>query len=257
MTRKANMPCPCGSYKPYKHCCRQKDKALKNIWDLGQAGKLHPSVSIKSDNSSESGTLTVSCIKANETIFLDNEITLNTNSIKGDVSEKSSATLSFPMQSTSKVNGTIKTIGNATVFLSENSSSLPEIKLANNAKKLSEKSTSGLFVTAKIGLQKNTGIEYFDIFFGEKGRSENIGENGQKDRPHIAFHPDGNGKFIRLASYNCELESDMQYNSNSRQIVPKKIQIKATDFSETIEITFSQANSHTVILESINFVNHH
>ena len=182
------------------------------------------------------------------TVLLDEKVTLSTNSTSGDKTENSSALISIPADGMSP--GIIRTVGNASV---SNDAIPTKILLAGGAKKLKETSNSGLFVVARIRLQRDTQIEFFDFLFGRRGQDENVDETGQKQRPHIAFYPDGNGKFIRLAGHNCELESELQYSATSRQVVPKKLLIKSADFAETVELMFSFSSSGPTVLENICF----
>jgi len=182
------------------------------------------------------------------TVLLNEKVTLSTNSASGDKTENSSASISIPADGMSP--GIIRTVGNASV---SNDVIPTKILLASGAKKLKEKSNSGLFVVARIRLQHDTQIEFFDFIFGRCGQDESVDEAGQKQRPHIAFYPDGNGKFIRLAGHNCELEGELQYSAASRLVVPKKILIKSADFAETVEIMFSFTSSGPTVLERICF----
>lgn len=250
----SNAPCPCGSNKKYKRCCREKDRNFQNFIEEIRSGKLHPMASISSSNSAEPTSMTISnmttTINGKQTIFLDKEVTLTTNSIEGFAAENSSASLFFP-----KPDGTIKTVGNASVSVVVDVVNYVVIKIVNDAKKLKAKNDSNLFVIASVKLQRNTGFNYFDILFGEQGQSEDKNEDGNKQRSHIAFYPDGNGKYIRLASHLCEIEGDLQYNSNSRLVIPQKIRIKSIKFSVIIELSFLFENDNSIILEKINFIN--
>lgn len=182
------------------------------------------------------------------TVLLDEKVTLSTNSISGDKTDNSFASISIPADGVSP--GIIRTVGNASV---SNDAIPTKILLASAAKKLKATSNSGLFVVARIGLQRDTKINFFDFLFGRHGQDESVDEAGQKQRPHIAFYPDGNGKFIRLASHNCELEGELQYSASSRLVVPKKLLIKSADFAETVELMFSLSSSGPTVLESICF----
>jgi hypothetical protein len=184
-------------------------------------------------------------------VLLDEKVTLSTNSTTGDKTEHSSASISIPADGISP--GIIRTVGNASVM---NNAISTKIRLAGGAKKIKEKSSYGLFVVARICLQRHSQIEFFDFLFGRRGQDENVDEAGQKQRPHIAFYPDGNGKFIRLAGHNCELHGELQYSATSREITPKKILIKSADFRETVELVFSFSSSGTTVLESICFSAH-
>lgn len=185
------------------------------------------------------------------TVLLDEKIRLATNSTHGDRTTSSVASISIPTDGSSP--GAIRTLGNASV---SNAGQHLEIALAGSVKKLKVTSDSGLFVVARIGLQRDTQIAYFDFLFGMCGQSESLDESGDKSRPHIALYPDGNGKFIRLSGYNCEIEGDMQYHAETCQILPQQLRIKSSDLGETIEATFSTENSAQVVLNAIRFTTH-
>lgn len=182
------------------------------------------------------------------TVLLDEKVTLSTNSTQGDKTTTSSASISIPSDGLSS--GAIRTVGNASV---SNIARPQTIALAGGVKKLKANSESGLFVVARVGQQRDTQIQYFDFLFGVRGQSESVDESGEKQRPHIALYPSGNGKFIRLSGHNCEIEGDMQYNAGTRQVLPQQLRIKSTDFGETIEVTFSTEISEQVVLHAIRF----
>lgn len=185
------------------------------------------------------------------TVLLDEKVTLATNSTHGDKTTSSVASISIPANGSSP--GAIRTTGNASV---SNAAQFQAIALAGGVKKLKATSDSGLFVVARIGLQRATQIEYFDFLFGVRGQSEEVDESGEKQRPHITIYPDGNGKFIRLSGHNCEIEGDMQYNAGTHRVLPQQLRIKSTDLGETIEVTFSTENSAPVVLDAIRFTTH-
>ena len=182
------------------------------------------------------------------TVLLDEKVTLATNSTLGDKTTTSVASISIPADGLSP--GAIRTIGNASV---SNVARPLNISLAGVVKKLKATSSSGLFVVARTGLQRDTQIEYFDFLFGVRGQSESVDESGEKQRPHIALYPEGNGKFIRLSGHNCEIESDMQYLSGARQVLPQQLRIRSTDSGQTIEVAFSAGNPNEIVLNEIRF----
>lgn len=183
------------------------------------------------------------------TVLLDEKITLSTNSTSGEMTTASAASISIPTDGLSL--GTIKTVGNASV---SNTTNHPKILLAAGVKKLKATSESGLFVIARTGLQQDTQIEYFDFLFGVAGQAESVGDSGVKQRPHITIYPDGNGKFIRLSGHNCEIESDMQYSSGARQVLPQLFRIKSLDTGQTIEVVFSTETPNVVVLNELRFI---
>lgn len=182
------------------------------------------------------------------TVLLNEKVTLSTNSTSGDKTKDSSAVISIPADGMSP--GIVRVVGNASV---SNDRLSAKILLAGGKRKLKASSKSGLFVVARIGLQRDTQIEFFDFLFGRRGQEERIDEAGHKDRPHIAFYPDGNGKFIRLVGHNCELEGELQYDASSSQVAPKVLRIKSADFAEIVELKFSSGSSGPTVLESICF----
>ena len=117
------------------------------------------------------------------------------------------------------------------------------------------KSESGsLFVIAGTQMDRVTKIKCFDLIFGERGKTENLDGAGEKQRPHLVFYPDGNGAFIRLAGHDCEIESEMHYNSTEKQIVPSALRIKSNLYKELILIEFSMKDKNHVILDKMSFI---
>lgn len=183
------------------------------------------------------------------TVLLDEKVTLATNSTRGDRTTTSGASISIPADGLSL--GAIRTAGNASV---SNVARPPKILLTGGKKELKAKSKSGLlFVVARVRLDHATQIECFDFLFGARGQSENVDESGKKQRPHIVLYPNGNGAFIRLSGHDCEIESDMQYCSGVRQVIPQQLRIKSIDFGQTIEVKFSAENPNEVVLNEIHF----
>ena len=184
------------------------------------------------------------------TVLLDEKVTLATNTTRGDKTTASVASISIPADGVSS--GAIQTVGNASV----SNAALPlKILLSGGKKELKAKSKSGLlFVVARIKVDRATHIECFDFLFGERGQSEQVDESGEKQRPHLALYPNGNGAFIRLSGHNCELESDMQYHAGSRQVVPQQFRIKSTDSGQTIEVEFAAENPNQIVLNEIRFI---
>ena len=251
MISSANQPCPCGSGKKYKSCCRAKDEGIRQLFEKLASGQLPFRAEIISSNGEPSSmevhhaAVTLGDLTA---VLLNEKVTLSTNLTSGDKIKDSSAAISIPADGVSP--GIAKIVGNASV----SNDGLPtKILLAGGVKKLKETSKTGLFVVARIGLQRDTQIEFFDFLFGRRGQDERIDEAGHKQRPHIAFYPDGNGKFIRLVDHNCELEGELQYDASSHQVAPKVLYIKSADFAEIVELMFSSSSSGPTILESICF----
>lgn len=252
MIYSANMQCHCGSGKKYKRCCRAKDEGMRNIFEKIASGQLPFRAEIISKNG-EASSMEVHHASVTQdgrtTVLLDEKITLSTNSTSGDKTTASVASISIPTDGLSL--GSIRTVGNASV---SNVANHPKISLAAGKKKLKTKSESGLFVVVRTGLQRDTQIEYFDFLFGVSGQTERMNDAGEKQRPHITIYPDGNGKFIRLSGHNCEIESDMQYSSDARQVLPQLLRIKSLDTGKTIEAIFLTEPPNVVVLNELRFI---
>lgn len=224
---------------------------MRGLFEKISSGQLPFTAQIIS-KSGEPGSMEVSRASITQngrtTVLLDEKVTLATNSTHGDKTTSSVASISIPIDGSSP--GAIRTLGNASV---SNAAKPQTIALVGGVKKLKATSNSGLFVVARIGLQRDTQIAYFDFLFGMRGQSENVDESGEKSRPHIALYPDGNGKLIRLSGHNCEIEGDMQYHAETRQVLPQQLRIKSPDLGETIEVTFSTENPTHVVLNAIRF----
>lgn len=183
-----------------------------------------------------------------ETVLLDEKIILSTNSVRGEATPSSVASISIPTDGFS--HGTISLVGNASAA---NSSELREICLLGSQKQMKQKSESGLFVVARIQTHHDSGVKCFDFLFGVKGKSEALDASGNKLRPHIAIYADGNANFIRLAGHDCEIESTMNYNSRDKIILPDVIRIRSRGFSELLEVVFS-ADGGKIILAEMRFI---
>jgi SEC-C motif len=251
MRYSANAPCHCGSGKKFKRCCRAKAEGMAGLFEKISSGKI-PFTAKFMSSGGEPGSIEIgpwSVTKnGRKTVLLHETLTLSTNTAHGDKTAPSLASISIPIDGCSA--GSITTIGNASVSNIQNS---PPIALAGGAKKLKTTSASGLFAVARVLLQRDTQIQFFDILFGVRGQSEEADDSGEKQRPHIALYPDGNGKFIRLSGHDCEIEGEMVYRPGTRQVLPQLLRIKSNDLEETIEITFSTENPSRVILSAIRF----
>jgi hypothetical protein len=225
---------------------------MRNLFEKLASGQLPFTAQIRSQ-SGESSSMEVHSASITQhgrtTVLLDEKVTLTTNSTRGDKTTTSVASISIPADGVSL--GEIRTVGNASV---SNVSRPPKITLFGGRKELKAKSKSGLlYVVARIELDRETQIECFAFMFGVCGQSEHTDESGIKQRPHIALYPDGNGAFIRLAGYNCEIESDMTYHSEKHQVIPQQLRIKSTDSGQTIEVEFSAENPDEIVLNDIRF----
>lgn len=251
MTPTANSLCPCGSGKKYKRCCRSKDQGLRTLHQRLLAGEL-PFFARISSTEGEAGQFVANnasiTLGGVTTVLIDEAITVSTNSTAVTKTEMSTAAISIPVDGTSQ--GSIWTSGNASV---SNSSASADLALRDGTKKMKGVSSSGLYAIAQIKTQRDSGQQYFDLLFGTSGQAEEVDAEGVKQRPHIAIHPDGNGKFIRLAGHSCELESEMTYQLAPRQIVPRAIRVRSIEHQEVLELRFTQGLSGSVVLEEICF----
>ena len=251
MIPSANSPCPCGSRKKYKRCCRSKDQGRQNLHQRILAGEV-PFFVRTSSTEGTSSQLTVSDVSVTrdgvETVLVDKEITVATNSVGGDKTERAAASMSIPVDGISL--GSIQVSGNATV---SNGNALATLALHAGRDKIKCVSSTGLFAIARVRTQSDTGQQYFDLLFGTSGQTENLDSNGIKQRPHIAIHPDGNGKFIRLAGHCCDLESEMTYSPVTRQVVPQVVRIRSTTHREVLVVNFSRNPSGEIVLDGISF----
>lgn len=253
MQPSANSPCTCGSGKKYKRCCRKKDEGMRSLFEKLSSGQLPFSARIVSQNG-ESASFEVEhasiTLNGQTTVLLDEKVILATNSMRGDKTITSVASVSIPADGV--LSGTIQTVGNASV---SNISHPSKIALHGGKRELKAKSLSGLlFVVARIKKDHATQIECFDFLFGARGQSEKVNELGIKQRPHIVLYPDGNGAFIRLSGHNCEIASDMEYFAGKRRIIPQHLRIKLTDSGQIIEVEFTAKNPDEIVLNEIRFV---
>jgi len=217
---------------------------MKSLFDKLKNGELPFRAEVTTKNG-EISSMVVSdakvIIDGVETTLLDDEITISSNSADGDKTNHSSASISIPVKNSEAPE--IKTEGNASVT---NTTSNYHIEIKDNPKKLKIKSESGLFAIVRIKEQRDTNSLYYDIYFGKKGKEESVDDSGQKNRPHIALYPDGNGKFIRLSGYKCNLKSNLNYCPSNKTIYPSSIEIHSIQHSETIAMNFQfNENSNT------------
>jgi SEC-C motif len=248
----ANDPCRCGSGKKYKRCCRARERA----WDTFQS-RLHegsiPFVAQVRTNGGASNSFTLQEASVTRGNFkkdlLTAPITLSVNQTNGSQTQEAHAQLVIPAMGSST--GTATTAGNAAVTMV-----LPSLQLvlSGGEKRLKISSPSGMFAILRVALQRNDGTQYFDVLFGQTGQSEEIGESGKKNRPHIAISPDGNGKFMRLDGHKCEVESAMTLDSSSGPIYPDTYRIRSLELNACIELRFSRSGPTEIELQSARFV---
>lgn len=255
-----NEKCPCGSGKKYKKCClmKKQDKPAfkyQKEWIewVERVSKAPFRAEIISKDGSEGSMKVTSArvIKDGKVeVLFEDEIELKTNSALGDNIEESAAIFIAPQNDEEPQ---IITLGNASV---SNSKEIAEISLAENKKKMKVKSDSGYFASAKIGLQRDSGCHYFQLFFGVSGKEELVSNSGTKDRPHIDFYPSGNGKYIRLAEYKCSLVINSGYEKSGKMIFPSKARIDLENHDEFLELEFSYRDSKAT-LQTMKFKTKH
>lgn len=251
MKNGVNSKCPCGSGKKYKNCCKAKDDGLRQLFHKISNNEIPFGARVTS-TSGEAASLEILKVTITQsgktTVLLDDKLMISTNAVPGEKTKLSAASISIPANGQS--DGSISTIGNASIT---NQSAPPKISLASDVKKIKTKSNKGAFVVVRTAMHRDTGLEYFDFLFGIRGQSEEIDESGQKPRPHIAIHPDGNGKFLRLYGHDCTIESNIGYSIESRKIYPKQLRIKSIELNETIEASFVTKDSGEIVLEHVKF----
>ncbi len=189
-----------------------------------------------------------------ETVVFEDEITLSTNAVdlEGNPIPKSSARLTVPLQS--HLEPEILLEGNATVSNRTSKHSIGIEMPGEQGQRWTRKSAGGMFAVIGLGRHRDTGTEYFDILFGVKGQPETVDSDGRKSRPHIAFLPDGNGRFIRLADHRCTLHSQLNYDVVARSISPATISIDSQDLAERLVLKFKfHPNDAKVILTEAFF----
>lgn len=247
----ANMPCPCGSGRKYKACCRTKDRSWRDFVERMSSGKIPFRAEIRSESGAASSMEVhrASIVRDGiETVLLDDKIILSTNSVRGETTPSSVALISIPTDGLS--HGTISLVGNASAT---NSSEPREIYLSGSQREMKLKSESGLFVVARIETHRDSGVRCFGFLFGAKGQPEVFDANGIKLRPHIAVCPDGNSNFIRLSGHDCEIESILNYSNCDKEIFPNVLRIRSQAFSEILEVVFS-INGGSIILDEMRFI---
>ena len=252
---KHSMKCECGSGKKYKNCCKPKHdraEAERELFVKLINGELPFRAEIESKDGSEQSMVMQKFEVVEDgksRILLDDKVVLSTGSSKGENITSSKATLSVPQNRL--IDSTITTSGSASV---KNEGSKYKLSLGGT-KSLKIKDDRGLFASFKIKMQRDTEIEYFDLYFGEKGKPELVTESGEKDRPHLAFYPDGNYQYIRLAGYKCSLENSLIYDAESKEIYPSRATVSCEEFGIALEIYFDfERDSNTVVLKHAKFV---
>jgi hypothetical protein len=253
-----NAPCPCGSGKKYKRCCGNKSThATSNPFSNLQRKLMNGELPFRAEIISESGeSSSMKVYNAKivtdgvETVLFDDEVTLSTNSADGDSTKNSSAAFIVPIHRDR--NPEILLNGNATV---SNEQPYFTIAMKDNKKQIKIKSDTGLFAIIRIATQRDAGFQYFDLLFGQKGQSEQVDETGSKMRPHIAFYPTGNGKFVRLSGFDCEIKGELGYDVKGKTVFPSSISIESNEHSETISLSFDFSKEDKIaVLTGATFV---
>lgn len=78
-------------------------------------------------------------------------------------------------------------------------------------------------------------------------------ESRNKTRPHIAFYPTRNGKFVRLSGFDCEINGELGYDVIGKMVFPSSICVKSKMHSKTISLSFnySKEDQSVVLTEAI------
>jgi len=247
-----NSKCPCGSELRYKNCCGRLDRpgSLNRI----SQGGLPATVHIESDGEGEAGVIvsgmemTVGDV-THTLLEEDEKVTVSTNNVKGDKFLKSSATISIPFEK--ELDGVISIKGNASVSKGKEKHS---IAITDGKAKLKAKNDKGLFCVVRVRHQQNEGLHFFDVLFGVQGEKEELSDQGIKNRPHLAFYPDGSGKFIRLSGNDCVLSTSLTFKKESNSIYPSYVEVKTKSLDASILLFFGFDDiRESVILESVKF----
>lgn len=236
-----NDPCPCDSGKKYKRCClleeekqNAQQRAMANMAKKLQNGELPIRAEIMTDAGKPASLKAMGATVINESgeqIIFEDEIELTVGE-----HGPSKAVFEVPIQRDKP--GKILTIGDAKVT---GTTEFYNVCLAS--RELKAKSSNGLFATIKTQRQRNIGVDVCHIYFGEKGREENVGADGQKDRPHICLASSGAGLFTRLASYQCTIMSNASYERDTKVIYVDTVSIGVDHWSETLEVSFQVNHS--------------
>jgi hypothetical protein len=232
----------------------RQEAAVRRLFEMAARGELPLSAHIISE-SSEPASLGLQQVTitrdGKKTVLIADSVTLATNAIPGDKTQRSGVSISFPIDELSA--GAIRTIGNASI---STSGPTPDIALIGGMTEMREVGNGNLFVLAKVGLQRNTGLKYFDFLFGRRGQRESVDESNNRIREHahITIYPDGNGKFLALRGYNCEIESQSRYSVAAARIAPATLRIRVLDLNEIAEVDFVTESDDRIILSAIRIV---
>lgn len=235
----------------YKRCCGNRpalvvSMPLTNLQRKPMNGGLPFRAEIASENGEPSSMQVYNAKVVSdgvETVLFEDEITLSTNGAEGDSTMKSSATFVVPVRNDKAPEILLK--GNATA---SNEQPYFAIAIKDNRKQIKIKSDTGLFAVIRVVKQRDSDFQYFDLLFGQKGQLERRDEKGDKMRPHIAFYPTGNGKFVRLGGFDCEVKGELGYDVKGKTIYPSAISVVSGGYSETISLNFDYNKENKIIV---------
>lgn len=213
-------------------------------------GELPIAAEIKSE-SGEPASMTIGHATFNGKTVIDDEITLTVNSGGHEKEGSSEASVSFPVDGSKPK---IKTSGDGSVT---NDKGYFSIKTSSGTRYMRPKNKGKVFAKVSVGKQRDTGTDYIDVLTGESGKTETTDESGTKDRGHLAFYPDGNGKYIRLieSGYQFEITATQGYDKTTKKIIPSEIRVTLAEYDETLVLKFSlENNSATIVIDEIDFV---
>jgi hypothetical protein len=247
-----NAPCKCGSGKKYKKCCLNSFASRKNLGNKLITGDMNVFARvISSDGEASSFEIAKMSITKDgvETVLIDEEINLRTNSIPEDTTSNSVAIISIPVNDNSK--GNVTTIGNAEV---SNKQKNKELRIDGGNNKLKINSPQGRFAVIKISTQRSTNSEYLSIFFGIRGQVEFTNSQGRKNRSHVDLFPSGNTKFIRLSDEDGNfdetwtIENKINYLPQQKAMCPLSVTISSTNHEEKLTLNFRNEENITILI---------
>jgi hypothetical protein len=243
-----NSPCFCGSGKKYKKCCRDKELASSLAMPKKEMRFVARLFSEQGTNAGfEIHTATVS--HGDRTFpVVQKPISFSTGGMTDLKPAASEAAISISIDG--RGDGNANVTGNSYIGAESTPSS---VAIRGGKKKLEASLPSGLFAFARVGHQRDTGLDYVDLIYGKKGQSEEVDKNGIKPRPHIALYADGNGKFFRFAGSECEVSTAMKVDGLTGFLTPVLSEIVLPDFACTLQLKYSIIDDVTVVLEALEF----
>jgi hypothetical protein len=161
--------------------------------------------------------------------LLKDKITLSTNVIEGDNTSTASASISIPQDTEEKP--VFITNGNARI-----SNQGGHYSIVGFSKKKIQ-SRSGVKAQIKVSKQfEPIEFDFFDVLIL-------TGVN----HPHIAFFPDGNGKYFGQRGFLCNLTSSLDYNPKEKSISPSEISIEIESIAEKLIMKFEFDNDKKTV----------